>query len=261
MNITIIGKGAFGLALGHILTTNQHLVTYYDKKDPANSLQFALSQAEAIVIAVPSAALEECITELRPLYTNLPVIVATKGITNLAVLSGLQYSLLSGPGFASDILAGGHVTFTVTSKLAADLFTSPTTTIEDTNDTMGVALCGTLKNVYALGAGALELKPDTMEFDAYINNCAAEMGSILKNLHANPLTVDLSCGRGDLILTCSGPQSRNYAYGQTRQPGATVEGLTALTKLPLNITGVIITNIRNVILGGADPTLLTRFTQ
>jgi len=261
MNITIIGKGAFGLALGHLLTINQNTVVYYDKKDISISLDAAITNAEAIVIAVPSASLADAISALRPLYTKQPVIVATKGITNLSVLAGIQYSLLSGPGFASDILTGGSVAFTVTSPLAAQLFAGPTVTIEQTNDTLGVALCGTLKNVYAIGAGILGLSQAQMNFDSYINNCLAEMANIIRSLHGNPQTTELSCGRADLILTCSGPQSRNYAYGQTRVENTTVEGLTALRTLPLNIAGPILTTIKNTVMNNADPTLLERFTQ
>lgn len=249
------------MALGHLLTINQHTVVYYDKKDLSISLDVAVSGAEVIVIAVPSASLAEAVTALRPLYTKQPVIVATKGITNLAVLAGIQYSLLSGPGFANNILAGGAVTFTVTSPLAAQLFGSAAVTIEQTNDTLGVALCGTLKNVYAIGAGILGLTPDQITFDSYVNNCLNEMASIIRSLHGNPQTTELSCGRADLVLTCSGPQSRNYAYGQTRVENTTVEGLTALRTMPLNIAGPILTTIKNTVMNNADPTLLERFTQ
>ena len=63
------------------------------------------------------------------------------------------------------------------------------------------------------------------------------MGEIYRRcVAANPKTVDLVCGVGDLKLTCGYP-SRNYEYGDklrqdaNYQPEKTVEGLSAIKRI------------------------------
>ena len=57
MKITIFGAGAFGSALGNILTSNGHQIEYYDPiKYPEKSLMSAVEGAELYILAVPSNA-------------------------------------------------------------------------------------------------------------------------------------------------------------------------------------------------------------
>ena len=97
-------------------------------------------------------------------------------------------------------------------------------------------MCGALKNVYAIKAGLLGLERDSEKWQKFIMDVCFEMKKILAFNNANPDTVDLVCGIGDLKLTCGYP-SRNYEYGDKKridsnyQPEKTVEGLSAIKRI------------------------------
>ena len=234
MNITILGAGAFGSALGRILEEKNHKVTYY-ALNLNITLEDALKNAELLVLAIPSAAIPDLLPKLPK---NLPLVVATKGILNPteAFKDFEDIMVLSGPGFAVDIDRHIKTKLTATDPRIRDLFGTSWLTFDMTGDEKGVLLCGALKNVYAIYAGLKNLKPGTKEHDNYLKTAAEEMKADLFENGANPKTVDLVCGKGDLKITCNYP-SRNYEFGQkliqnpTYQPEKTVEGVTALKKI------------------------------
>ena len=144
--------------------------------------------------------------------------------------------VLSGPGFADDIKAGKETHLTSTNQRIDKLFVAEYIKFDRTKDIKGVLMCGALKNVYAILAGLKNLKKDTKTWQIFITEVVKEMKAILKANGAEPGTVNLACGIGDLKLTCDMP-SRNYQYGQelrknpSAKPDKTVEGLTALNKI------------------------------
>jgi glycerol-3-phosphate dehydrogenase (NAD(P)+) len=236
MNIVIAGHGAFGSALGQVLTENQHQVTFYDPfhGDPTPPATFQTT--EVIVIAVPSEHLPEFLPVLNSHYRDQPIILATKGVLNLSPFDGKlnQLSVISGPGFAVDIIAHQATTLTATDQLILDLFTTDYLTLELTADRAGVLACGALKNIYAIGAGLRQLSPESEAFATFIEQSLAELRHLLPAFDGHPDTADLACGIGDLILTCGSTKSRNYTYGlnlatdPSYQPEQTTEGLSAL---------------------------------
>jgi glycerol-3-phosphate dehydrogenase (NAD(P)+) len=265
MNITIFGAGAFGTALGHILKSNNHTVTYYD---PAKNPQLNNKQTvpDIFLLAVPSEHLESALETLEKVYKNQPLILATKGILDLKPLEKYKHNLsaLSGPAFAAELNAKKPTTLTATSELIKNLLTTDWLTIELTSDLLGLFACGALKNVYAIGSGLLNLKPDTPAFAAYIETAHAELKSLLPDLGGKSATADLACGLGDLILTCGDPQSRNYQFGQnlaktpTHEPSQTTEGLTTLKNLPKTLEKPpLLAKIANVVLNHAPTCTLS----
>lgn len=234
MNITILGAGAFGTCLGRILESKHHHVTYYAPNLDI-TLKDALKNAEAILIAVPSKVVD---TEfLKPLPKKIPLIIATKGILDSHLFDDFKFvSVLSGPGFAVDIDRHQPTRLTTTDLRTKRLFTTDWLTFDLTADQTGVLLCGALKNVYAIYAGLKNLKPGTESHEKYLATATEEMKAILFANGADPKTVDLACGQGDLRITCYYP-SRNYEFGQklienpNYQPEKTVEGVTALKKI------------------------------
>lgn len=234
MKIAILGAGAFGTALGEILASKGYDIDYYDSKVEREKLSDVLETAKYMVLAVPSMAAPYLLPYLPK---NKPLIVATKGFLddhNFKEFS--DYMVLSGPGFAADIKARNETHLTTTDERVRELFETDFLTFDMTSDKKGVLMCGALKNIYALWAGYLDLKPNTPMHEQYLTEVTEEMKALLTANGAKADTVDLACGVGDLRLTCDYP-SRNYEFGQIlrsdakAKPQKTVEGLTALSKV------------------------------
>ena len=253
-NITILGAGAFGSALGQVLIENRHEVIFYDpfsetsrfkdtrkvpkldittpkKLNVTTDLDYSLRYAEYIVLVVPSAVVPET---LKKLPHQVPLIIATKGLLGDALFKDFEdYMVLSGPGFAKDIINHKETRLTATDERVSELFTRDYLTFDITTDKQGVLLCGALKNAYAILAGFEDLAPDTEKQQQFLTEVAGEMQTLLSQNHASPDTVLLSCGQGDLKITCAKP-SRNFEFGQilrknpNAKPEKTVEGVTAL---------------------------------
>ena len=234
MKIAILGAGAFGTALGGILAGKGYDIDYYDSKIEKEDLAGVLESAKYIVLAVPSMAAPYLLTYLPK---NIPLIVATKGFLDAHNFRNFSdYMVLSGPGFADDIKAGKQTLLTATDKRVMELFETEFLSFDFTSDSVGVLMCGALKNVYAIFAGFLNLKPGTAAHEEYLTEVAEEMKALLSFNGGEAETVELACGKGDLRLTCDYP-SRNYEFGQIlrenpkARPEKTVEGLTALFKI------------------------------
>ena len=273
----MLGAGAFGGALGLVLEENRHTIQYFDPyKYPDITLSQALTfageaeganadnvaQAEVIIVAVPSSVAPELLLELPK---NIPIINASKGFISLKPFERFEdFSMISGPAFAKELLEKKPVTLTATSSLVVELFTTSWLSFDRTEDKLGVLLCGTLKNIYAIGAGYYAVKSSGNP-TYYINNALVELKSILAANGANSETAELACGIGDLTLTCSSTQSRNYQFGQglaNKTPDdalpATIEGLSALELIKhtpdfiIPDTCTIVKNIQELVYG--DPT-------
>lgn len=234
MKIAILGAGAFGTALGEILAGKGYDIDYYDSQLERETLSSVLESTKYIVLAVPSSAAPHLLPFIP---TNKPLIVATKGFLDDHNFQDFSdYMVLSGPGFAVDIKARKDTHLTCTDERVRDLFETDYLTFDMTFDKKGVLMCGALKNVYALYAGYLDLNPEKALYEQYLKEAAIEMKTILELNGADPKTVDLSCGVGDLRLTCNYP-SRNFEFGQIlrenpkAKPEKTVEGLTALKRI------------------------------
>ena len=232
--VAIIGAGAYGTALGGILAEKGYDIDYYDPQVEKERLKDTLDGAEAILICVPSEV-------VMKLLSHLPkdkfLIVASKGFLSVEPFAEFKdYAILSGAGFADDIKASRTVKLTATDERVVEMFSRDYIRFDTTKDVLGVLICGALKNVYAIKAGMLKLKPNTKKKENYIYEAVKELGIILKANGADARTVGLACGMKDLVLT-AGINSRNYRYGvelsmgSDNKPDQTVEGLSALKRI------------------------------
>ncbi len=238
MNIAIIGAGAYGQALAKILTDNQHTVKFYDPNIyPDVSLDAACYQAAAIIIAIPSIHLADFLNNYPERFHKIPTILASKGMTDVSAFADFaQFSVISGPGFATEIIDGKPTTLTASNPFAMGLFQNQQVTVELCNDIIGIVLCGALKNIYAIGAGYYSNSENMSA--TFIQHAHAEMKQYLADHGAKRATAELACGLGDLILTCINDTSRNFRCGVALREGKniaeintelkTVEGLSAL---------------------------------
>ena len=241
MNISILGAGAFGKALGKILQDNQHQISYFDPiAFPQVTLAQATAQAEAIVIAIPSSILTDFMETYPTELKSIPTIIATKGLSDLALFQNFtRLSASAGPAFAQEIISGKPATFTASDQLDQQLFANAQITVEVCGDLLGILLCGSLKNLYAIGAGYFSDSESNLA--SYIESAHVETKAYLQSHGANPATAELACGIGDLILTCSNDTSRNLTCGKRLKTGqslaqittelGTVEGVSAARRI------------------------------
>ena len=234
MKIAVLGAGAFGTALGGILAEKGYDIDYYDVNFEQERLSDVLSSAKYIILCTPSKTTPFLLSYLPK---TVPLIVATKGIlTDMSFREFKDWMVLSGPGFADDIKAKKKTFLTVTDSRIVDLFNTPFIQFDFTHDRRGVLMCGALKNVYAILAGLKSLRRESGEWREFVRKASEEMELILEANGAEAETAELSCGIGDLKLTCGLP-SRNYEYGTflkanpKYEPDNTVEGLSTIRRI------------------------------
>lgn len=240
MRITILGAGVFGNALGAVLVDNGHEVRYYDPiVHPEVGLEEVVGWAEVLIFAAPSRVAKELLEQIAD--KDKPLISVSKGFWSLAAFEDfVNFSVVSGGSFAKTLAEKSPVILTASSDLAKNLLQTDWLKIERSNDQLGIVLCGTLKNIYAIGAGERALKANTADFRAYIADCLTEMKYILAANECDPQTAELSCGKLDLIITCGSKESRNYQLGRKLKQRnhleladikETTEGLNAILQL------------------------------
>ncbi len=243
MKIAILGAGAFGRALGKIVSNNGHDLDFYDPKVcPDVTLAQATKNCDAVIICIPSNFLPSFLEDYPAELKLKPTFLATKGLRDASIFKDFkEFAVLSGPTFAQEIMDGKQSTMTATNQMAVDIFANQQIDIEVCQDLQGVILCGSLKNAYAIGAGFNSDSENAVA--ALIVKAHAETRNYLLNHGANPDTAELACGIGDLILTCSSETSRNFTCGKKLHAGQnlddiitelqTVEGINALHELDI----------------------------
>jgi glycerol-3-phosphate dehydrogenase (NAD(P)+) len=188
-------------------------------------------RADIVLIATPAQHLRAAVDGLAPhLREATPVIACAKGIehgthkfmTEVIAESAphAQPAILSGPSFADDVARGLPTAVTLAAKdeaLAGDLVQalgSATFRPYHTTDVRGVEIGGAAKNVLAIAAGiVVGRKLGASAQAALTTRGFSELARFGRALGARAETMVGLSGLGDLILTCSSPQSRNFALG------------------------------------------------
>jgi glycerol-3-phosphate dehydrogenase (NAD(P)+) len=192
----------------------------------------ALQGVRIAVMAVPSHFFREVLRELRPHLPPEAVLVsATKGmeIDSLLTMEGVvreelgaavSYAVLSGPSFAREVVQKTPTAVTIASRRREvahnlqRLFSTHYFRVYTTFEVTGAELGGALKNIFAIGTGILEgMGLGANSRAAVITRGLAEMTRLGARLGANPMTLMGLAGLGDLILTCTSSQSRNFQVG------------------------------------------------
>ena len=250
-DLAILGAGAFGSALAAAL---QGPVTLWGRRPPAplpgvvttTDLAQALA-ARTVLLAIPAQALGQFLAEHGPALDGRTLVSCAKGI-DLATLTGpsrliaqacpaATVAVLTGPSFAADIGRGLPTALTLacadpaTGEALQHRLSTPVLRLYRTEDVTGAELGGALKNVIAIAAGAaIGAGMGDSARAAVITRGFAEMTRLATRLDGLPETLAGLSGLGDLILTATSPQSRNFRFGETIgrgetfDPSITVEG-------------------------------------
>jgi glycerol-3-phosphate dehydrogenase (NAD(P)+) len=188
-------------------------------------------RCDAILLVVPAQALREVASALAPLMTNgMPAVACAKGIERgtrkfmteviAEVAPNAAPAILSGPSFASDVVRGLPTAVTLAAaeeKVAANLtraLGSSTFRPYHTTDLRGVEIGGAAKNVLAIAAGIVSGRGLGASAAAALTTRGfAELMRFGRAFGARPETLIGLSGLGDVILSCSTPQSRNFSLG------------------------------------------------
>jgi glycerol-3-phosphate dehydrogenase (NAD(P)+) len=206
-----------------------------------------LTAADPILLAVPMQALSPLLEAHGRAIGGHALVACCKGVDlatgrgPTAIIAadcpGAIPAVLTGPSFAADIARGLPTALTlacadgdVGASLQASLST-PTLRLYRSTDTAGAELGGALKNIMAIAAGiVIGSGLGESARAALITRGFAEMQRFARDCGAEPETLAGLSGFGDLVLTCTSAQSRNFRYGQALgrnawfDPKITVEG-------------------------------------
>ena len=203
-----------------------------------------LAACDAWVLATPAQHTRALAAKLAALKSilNQPVIIAAKGIDqkNSCLLSeviaqelrGHPVAILSGPSFAIEAARGlpAALTFAIKDSVLGEqlvqAMSSPSFRLYLTDDMNGVQLGGALKNVLAVACGISTGKNmGESARAALITRGLAEMMRLGAAMGGRAETLMGLSGLGDLVLTCSSPQSRNMSLGMALGQGKSLAAI------------------------------------
>jgi glycerol-3-phosphate dehydrogenase (NAD(P)+) len=211
---------------------------------PTESLS-AAAEADVIFLAVPTQAMREvCQAIARFVRSDIPIIICAKGIEQASGLFPSQIvveilpenppAVLSGPSFAADVAKGLPTAVTLaaddTEQAAALARTlaAPWFRLYHSHDIRGVEIGGAAKNVLAIASGIAAGRGfGASAGAALIARGFAELTRFGRAFGADPATLFGLSGLGDLVLTCSSAQSRNFSFGFALGRGASFAGAGA----------------------------------
>ncbi|HDZ90744.1 MAG: NAD(P)-dependent glycerol-3-phosphate dehydrogenase [Deltaproteobacteria bacterium] len=218
---------------------------------PSNDLKRVAAKKEILILVVPSHVFRSVVQGLAgELGDETIVVSASKGIENRThlTMTGILKELLaerfhdslavvSGPSFAAEVAREVPTAVTVAAhgsrvgeKVQA-LFATPFFRVYTSGDLIGAETGGAVKNVMAIAAGisdGLGLGLNTRA--ALITRGITEIQRLGIRLGAEPKTFSGLAGIGDLILTCTGTLSRNWAVGNRLGQGMKLDEIISGTR-------------------------------
>ncbi|MCB1529497.1 MAG: NAD(P)-dependent glycerol-3-phosphate dehydrogenase [Rhodospirillales bacterium] len=189
------------------------------------------AQSDILLIVTPAQHTRSTLLSLkRDINEGQPLVLCSKGIeietghlmSRVAeeVLPGSPLAVLTGPTFAKEIARGlpGAVTIGTKDKelgkALVEALGSPRLRTYLTDDVVGAQIGGAVKNVIAIACGVIHGRSmGESARAALITRGLTEIGRLASAMGARKETLMGMCGIGDLILTCSSMQSRNFSLG------------------------------------------------
>ncbi len=227
MKILILGKGAFGRAIYSVIARSERDVTFWDRGAD-------IMHADVVIIAVPTKAIREVLEFIKT--DSLPIIVnCSKGIevgthelpyrvVRDVLGDGVSYFSLMGPSFSQEVIEKMptlvNIGYAKTTTLEErekmkKLFQADYFRVRLTSSIRAIELAAAMKNVYAIACGmskGLGFKHNTRA-----KLIALAIEEILILTETLGFAMDkraLPAVIGDVVMTCSSNNSRNFAFGE-----------------------------------------------
>lgn len=199
------------------------------------------AKADALLLVPPAQHLRATCVALKPhLPSNTPVVICAKGIERgtCALMTSIVEDtlpnhptlILSGPTFAKDVALGLPTAVTLATEHAelgraiAEALKTKTFRPYVSNDPVGVEVGGAAKNVLAIGCGIADGKGlGANARAALLTRGLAEIVRLALACGGRPETLMGLAGLGDLVLTATSMQSRNYSLGAALGQGQTLD--------------------------------------
>jgi glycerol-3-phosphate dehydrogenase (NAD(P)+) len=198
-----------------------------------------LAACAAILVAVPAQATRQTAARLAGLPGSAPLVACAKGIERgthafmteilTEAAPARPAAILSGPSFAADVAAGLPTALTLASsdegvaRSLCRLLHGPNLRLYHSTDVRGVEIGGAAKNVLAIACGVAAGRGlGASAGAALIARGFAELRRFGEAFGARGSTLMGLSGLGDLVLTCSSAQSRNFAFGFALGKGESV---------------------------------------
>lgn len=239
-DIAILGGGAWGRALAVLAVRAGRSPVLWARRPDAPELvgggcpvtgDLAHSLAPIALLAVPAAAVRQVAAAWRAAGGRGVLVSCAKGFDPATgrplsdVLAedapGAVPAVLSGPTFAAEALRGVPTAATVACADAAvaarvaELLGSPGFRLYTTTDVTGVEVAGAFKNVLAIACGIADgMALGDNARAALVTRGLAELARLVSGLGGRAETVMGLAGLGDVVLTCTSGQSRNYSFGR-----------------------------------------------
>ena len=250
LKVGILGDGAMAHAISHILSQNGVEAETFSRK-LGNILQ--ISKCDVAFICIPSGIIVEYLENISTIPT---VVSCSKGLSGKddflisKLFNESQFCVLAGPNFANEILENARTITTIASKnlqnikIVASMLGNRSFEIEESDEVVGVEICGIVKNAMAIIMGYNSIKTNFWnEKSIVLTKCFQELSQILEYFGCDKSILQLSCGIGDIFLTCSTTNSRNFKFGANfangiKNSSETVEGIRSfefISKLPIEI--------------------------
>lgn len=196
---------------------------------------------DILLLVTPAQHLRTTLQQLRTHdLADKPLVICAKGVelgTGLLMsqvaeqeIPGATIAILTGPTFAADIARGKPSAFTLaardhaTAEAIRDRLTSRSLRPYVSDDLIGAQVGGAVKNVIAIACGIIMgLNLGESARAALMTRGVAEIARLTKALGGKRETLMGLCGIGDLMLTCTSDQSRNYSLGLALGKGQTLD--------------------------------------
>jgi glycerol-3-phosphate dehydrogenase (NAD(P)+) len=246
--IGIIGKGAWGKALHHVIRQNTERVRLIGRGETV--------RGDVIIIAVPTNNIHELKAVIEPMEDGQVIINTSKGIEGQThrlpheiiekTFPQCRYYTLIGPGFAGEVMQDMptivNLGYGQQKSEAEDLVTllqTHTFRVQPVEAIHLLELSAALKNIYAIGCGLADGLGYGINTRTLLTVVAIEeLQRLFAGLHLGAGIPSTAGTIGDLILTCNSVKSRNFSFGRAlatssvqsalNEAKGVVEGYTSL---------------------------------